>query len=170
MDVTSFTSHSHYIFGIGNPFASDDKIGLYIIDELLKTNEYSNCYTKKVESDLFEIIDELNKIPDSKTIMLVDAILTDKYSPGSVIVFDFNDKQSPEIKFASVSHSLSIIDIIKMNKAITKRNLSIIVLGVVIKNTDYGEIISKNILTKKGLILNLISKFCNDIEITGIYT
>lgn len=168
--LNNFSSPSHFIFGIGNSFANDDRIGLFIIDEFSKKSKNKPYLIKKIDSDLFEIIPELDAIPDSKPILIVDAIITDKLSIGSVIVFNFNQNPYSEIKFGSLSHSLSVIDILSMNNATTKKNLSITFLGIVIENTDYGEKINDLILKKKKFILDLISKFCSNVDITGIYS
>ncbi len=127
----------------------------------------TTVYIKKIDIDLFEINSEIEHISESKPILIVDAILTNDLPLGSIIAFDVNEKPLTDVKFASVSHTLSIIDILNMNKVITKKNLSITFLGIVIKNTSYGEMINKKILESKDLILDKIEKFCNNIEITG---
>ena len=153
-----FTSYSHYIFGIGNSYASDDRIGLYILDELSNKIDPNKCYFKKIGSDLFEIVPELELIPESKPILLIDAILTDILPMGSIIVFEAGKDPISEMKFGSSSHTLSIMDIIAMNKATSKKDLSMLFLGIVIENTDYGEEINTTILEKKDIILELINK------------
>lgn len=163
------TAYTHYIFGIGNFYASDDRIGLYIIDELASKVDSSTCYTKKIDSDLFEIIPDLEMIPESRPILLIDAIITDTLPIGSVLVFDTTENTVSELKFGSSSHTLSIMDIIAMNKATSKKNLSTLFLGIVIENTEYGEEINNIILEKKDFILELIHKFCINIDIKGVY-
>lgn len=167
--MNEFNPFAHYIFGIGNSYASDDRIGLFLIDELSKTIDITNCYVKKIETDLFELVNEFENIPESKPILIVDAILTDKIPSGSVVVFNLKDTPPSEINFATISHSLSVLDLITMNRISSKRKLSITFLGIVIENTAYGENINSNLICKKNFILHLITKYCANIDITGIY-
>lgn len=124
---------------------------------------------QKISSDLFELLEYIEKIPDGKPILLIDAILNQNLPTSSIIVFDLKEQSISDTKFATLSHSLSVIDLLKMNQIITKRNLSIIFLGIVIENTEFGEIINGQILNKIPVILDIITNFCQNNEILGKY-
>ena len=124
---------------------------------------------QKISSDLFELLEYIEKIPDGKPILLIDAILNQNLPTSSIIVFDLKEQSISDTKFATLRHSLSVIDLLKMNQIITKRNLSIIFLGIVIENTEFGEIINGQILNKIPVILDIITNFCQNNEILGKY-
>ena len=84
-------------------------------------------------------------------------------------MFNINDEVISEIKFTTLSHNLSILDIIQMNQIISKRKLSITFLGIVVDNVEYGEEINQKLLKKLDFIEDLIKKYCMNIEIKGIY-
>ena len=165
-----FNAFSLYVFGIGNPYASDDRIGLFIINELLKTNKLNSCFIKPISTDLFELTDYLVKIPANRPILIVDAILTDFLPLSSVIVFNLNQKPVSEIKFATTSHTLNVLEIITMNQISTKKNYEISFMGLVFYDIGYGEEINMKILDKKNFIISLIDEFCHDENIQRVYS
>ena len=125
---------------------------------------------KKIESDFFDVINEIQDFPQSSPILIIDGVLTENLPIGSIVVFDMFEKIVSEIKFTTLSHNLSVLDIISMNQNVSKRKLQITFLGIVIENVDYGEVINDQVLNKKNFVTALVKKFCNNSDIKGIYT
>ena len=124
---------------------------------------------KKIESDLFDLITEIQVIPQSSPILIIDGVLTENLPIGSIVVFDMFEKIVFEIKFTTLSHNLSVLDILSMNQNVSKRKLLITFLGIAIENIDYGEVINHHVVHKKNFVTALIKNFCNNDDIKGIY-
>jgi len=72
------------ILGMGNPIASDDAVGLLVIDRLRDTIQHPDIVTKKTERGGLTIIDLMQ---DFDVAIVVDSIKTGHHPPGSIIHF-----------------------------------------------------------------------------------
>ena len=70
------------IMGLGNPYRSDDAVGIYVIDELKKTiGQDENISILDMGTGAFEV---LFKLKGHKKIILVDGVINTGEKPGTL--------------------------------------------------------------------------------------
>lgn len=118
-----------HIFGYGNPLRRDDGVGLYIVSKLLKRVKRIPSYIS-IHSTSSSIEKELEKLPKTSTIIIIDAAYID-ISPGSIIFTKFED-----VKYYSFdTHNVPLKIILEINSLLDNAYL----LGVVPYDISVGE-------------------------------
>jgi len=138
------------ILALGNELMKDDGVGLKI-GRILAKKGYN---VLEVGTDIFKLHRYYN---GEDKIIIIDAILTDKYKPGEVIHLkgdEVFEKLKAEIRSA---HFMGAIDGLKLLMAIDKRlsKAEIHFIGVVAKDIDLGTELSEEV---KHSIPNIINK------------
>jgi hydrogenase maturation protease len=142
------------VVGIGNPYRSDDKIGLMIADQLRK------ILPKQVEvishnSDSLSLIDLWKKFD---CVYLVDAISSGG-APGKVYRFDAISKPLPKHFFKNYStHSFDIPETIALAKNLDSLPDNLIIYGVESKNFRMGSKVSDEVLEAGSKVSRYIKK------------
>ena len=104
------------IFGIGNSYREDDGIGLKIIKNLKDNKENLDCNIFGVGIDIFRVESYFDEFSEVKDVLFIDAMISESHEEGTILVFDLESINEEEDKFATISHSISIIEYIKMLK------------------------------------------------------
>jgi hydrogenase maturation protease len=89
------------IIGLGNPILSDDRVGLFIIDELEKMNKNPDISFVRLSSGGMTIVDASDGFDEA---VLVDSIFSGQFPVGSLTIL------TPE-NFAETSHASNVHDI-----------------------------------------------------------
>ena len=151
------------IIGIGNQFRNDDAIGLKMIDLLEKAN-LSNIVLHKVNTDIFSI-DEII-LPEegankTKQVLFIDALLNEQLPLGSIVTMNYDSSQDQQIewKSASSTHEIGILEYLSL---LTKMNTNlpeIFLMGIVVKDIDYGETLSQEVLDSMNKAQEVIEEW-----------
>jgi hydrogenase maturation protease len=125
------------VIGIGNPFRSDDAVGLKIAQRL---QPYSGERLKVIEfaNDPLNLWDQWQHYDD---VRLIDAIPLKK-QPGRVHQFDAARKNLPTGLFQSSTHNLGIAEAIEMARALGKLPRKFMVYAIEGKNFGFGQTLS----------------------------
>jgi hydrogenase maturation protease len=117
------------IIGLGNTILSDDGVGIYIVRELEKVLDNSDIITQEASMGGLELIDI---IADYKKVILIDSILSDHESIGSLIELDLDDVKGGS---AWTRHQVSLKEAITLARKL-KMNITsdITIYGVVVKD------------------------------------
>ncbi len=138
---------SKYVFAcIGTYIRSDDASALELCSNLI--HEYPNSIVlceHGLENCIGSIV-ELN----ARKIVIIDSILVENIPIGSIILF--NEDEISEAYILS-THSLPITVSISILRNILGTDISIVFLGIVIKNIDIGFNMSSEI---KNVIENIV--------------
>ncbi|MCQ2086282.1 MAG: hydrogenase maturation protease [archaeon] len=118
------------IIGLGSPIMSDDAIGLVVSEEIgsMKLRGVKTCQ---------ESIGGLDIIPvlcGHKYAIIVDAIKTGLYEPGTVIVFDLENFEPTVV--ASSAHDVNLATAIKIGRALEPEGMPLSVKFVAIEVED----------------------------------
>lgn len=159
------------IFGIGNSYREDDGIGLEILKFLKEGDEIANSYLIGVGIDIFRVESHFDEYPDMKDVLFIDAMISEKHKEGTILVFDLESINEKDEKFATISHSISIIDYLKMLKNLKSQKLpeKIQFLGIIIENIGYSEQPTDKIKETIPKVDELIKKWLKDESIIGIH-
>jgi hydrogenase maturation protease len=125
------------VIGIGNPFRSDDAVGLKVAQRL---QPYSGDRLKVIEiaSDPLNLWDQWQHYDD---VRLIDAIPLKK-QPGRVHQFDAARKSLPTGLFQSSTHNLGVAEAIELARALGKLPRQFMVYGIEGKNFNFGQTLS----------------------------
>ncbi|USS40881.1 hydrogenase maturation protease [Thermococcus aggregans] len=139
------------ILALGNELMKDDGVGLKV-GRILAKKGYN---VLEVGTDIFKLHRYYN---GEEKIILIDAILTDKYKPGEIIHLkgdEVFEKLKAEIRSA---HFMGAIDGLKLLMAIDKRlpEAEIHFIGVVAKDIDLGTEISDDVNHSIPNIINMV--------------
>ena len=137
------------IVGIGNTMRRDDGIGCYIIEELKKNAANGKHIFFNAEDVPENYVFRLAGL-DCANILIIDAVHSREF-PGSVLfgrIEDFYDM------FDECStHKLPL----SMTAEILRRSgKSVFMLGVPVRNIDYGEGLTGNVRTKADMLLDMM--------------
>jgi len=129
------------LIGLGNQFRGDDGVGLYI--------------ARMVSEQLPEIIEVIDGVPDgyalldswdnSSRVYIFDCAVSGK-TPGTIFRFDALNKEIPTDYFDGFStHSISLVDALKMARVMNRLPRSIIVYGIEGKEYSAGDRLSPEV-------------------------
>ena len=157
------------IFGIGNSYREDDGIGIEIIKNLKNDKENLDCNIFGVGIDIFRVESYFDEFPKMKDVLFIDAMISENYKEGTIVVFNLETINEENEKFATISHSISITDYLKMLKNLKPQKLpeKILFLGVIIENINYSEEITDKIKKTIPNIRILIKKWLKNESING---
>ncbi|MCG3218033.1 MAG: hydrogenase maturation protease [Candidatus Heimdallarchaeota archaeon] len=149
------------IIGIGNQFRNDDAIGLKMID-LLEKQKLSHTLLHKINTDIFSV-DEiiLSEEGETKQVLFIDALLNEHLPVGSIVtmIYASSQDQQAEWKSASSTHEIGILEYLslltKMNSTLPK----IYLMGIVVKDIEYGETISQEVTESKKKAHEMIEEW-----------
>ena len=149
------------IIGIGNQFRNDDAIGLKMID-LLEKQKLSHTILHKINTDIFSV-DEiiLSEEGETKQVLFIDALLNEHLPVGSIVtmIYASSQDQQAEWKSASSTHEIGILEYLslltKMNSTLPK----IYLMGIVVKDIEYGETISQEVTESKKKAHEMIEEW-----------
>jgi hydrogenase maturation protease len=125
------------VIGVGNPFRSDDAVGLKVAQRLLP---YSGDRLKVIEfaSDPLNLWDQWQHYDD---VRLIDAVPL-KEQPGRVHQFDASRKSLPTGLFQSSTHNLGVAEAIELARTLGKLPRKFMVYGIEGKKFSFGQILS----------------------------
>lgn len=149
------------IIGIGNQFRNDDAIGLLIVDLLDQLNQ-SYAVLHKVNTDIFSIDELIFADQKDKTanhqVLFVDALLNDDHLPGTIITLSYNPSQNQQEqwKSATSTHEIGILEYLSLLTKMKDDLPEFLLLGIVVKDTNYGEKVSEEVLNAMEKAVKLI--------------
>lgn len=161
------------IFGIGNIYRRDDGIGIKIID-LLKEDRTLNQDSIQlfyVENDVFSIDEIFSKNTKLTDILFIDAMKSKKLPLSTIVAFDPDKIKQNFGNFATLTHNISIIEYLAMLRETQPQIMpsgNITVIGIVVDDLSFKEGISDIINSRIPAVLDLVSEWINNNDITGI--
>ena len=142
------------VIGIGNTLRRDDGIGVVILESLLN-------YHKKEAVDYLNFgiasFDLLHRIQDYGKVLLIDGIDA-SLSPGELKIFDLGQIEYDLKGSITSSHELNLKDLFGLSRKLAIKT-KIFVAGIQVKDTSFGEGLSKELESKKEEIIDGIGKF-----------
>jgi len=149
------------IFGVGNRYRQDDAFGLLVLDAL--KSDLSHYHLFELSLGVFDLEHIFTSNPNLDLAIFIDAAASKKLAPGTALIFSPNDILPQKTDFTTTTHGISIIDIILLLNSM-KRSImpkKIILIGLVVPNIGYGEILSP--IAQKGIpvIQNLVKTILN---------
>ncbi|MCB9641257.1 MAG: hydrogenase maturation protease [Myxococcales bacterium] len=127
------TSPSIRLFGIGNPFRSDDAVGRLVAQQLQAlTSPSIGIYES--DGDGAKLIDEWQ---GAETVYLVDAVSSSQ-SPGTLHRYEAHEQPLPQAIFGRSTHHWGMADAIEMARVLRKLPPRIVVYGIEAANFAYG--------------------------------
>ena len=145
------------VIGIGNPFRSDDGIGIILLNELIKRKkEFKNIDFIDGGTGGFNLLHDLSKY---KKILIIDAVNMGKNPFESEFFNIENIKNNKDIHLNISTHNENFLDIIKLSEKLDEKPDKIYVFAVQPKNLNYNGNLSKELLENiDNYIFKLIEK------------
>ncbi len=144
---------NRYLIGIGNPFRSDDRVGL-LIAEALQEMQLPDLNIRMHSSDgaqLMPIFEAAEKL------YLIDAINKLQPTPGKIHRLDLNDTQMPDVFYRSSSHLFCIAEAIEMARVLNTLPPVCIFFGIEGLNFSLGEELSLGVEQAVPLVLDQLT-------------
>jgi hydrogenase maturation protease len=145
------------VIAIGNTLRRDDGIGVVTLDALV------NCRKKcRVDYLNFGIasFDLLYRIQKYDRILLIDGINA-SLEPGELRIFDLSKIEYDLKDSITSSHELNLKDLFELSRRLGIKS-EIFVAGIQLKDTSFGEGLSKDLENKKEEIIDGISRFISE--------
>jgi hydrogenase maturation protease len=129
------------VIGCGNPWASDDGVGLEIVRRLQK-RPYDRVEFIELPHPGVELLEHLK---DCDLVVLVDAVRTD-LKAGALIVrkLQFDDLEDNEL-FRNSTHGLSVKETLELARSLGQELPSVILWGVQVATTKPGNKLSASV-------------------------
>ncbi len=147
------------ILGIGNILLSDEGVGVYVANELLKCALPEYVTVVEGGTDGFRL---LNVIMEADRLIIVDAVRGGG-EPGSIYRFDIDDVKKCPAGFKTSVHQVGILEVIDLSGLIGKTPHTTII-GIEPKSLEMGMELSSEISEKVPriieLVINEVSRSC----------
>lgn len=145
------------ILGIGNELLSDEGIGVHIIKELQKMDNFPpEIEIYEGGTDGFGL---LNIIVETDRLIVIDS-LRGGSKPGTIYKFDIEDAPSSPDLFKTSVHQIGILEVINLSSLIGKTPKTT-VIGVEPETISTGMELSEKIKAKIPRIIQLIFEELN---------
>jgi hydrogenase maturation protease len=144
------------VIGVGNPFRSDDGIGLAVIKQLRKALPAGVAILEETGNgaELLEAWKQANAV------ILVDAVQSGT-SPGTIYRFDAHEKGLPAWYSHCSTHALGVAEAIELARAISELPPQLIIYGVEGLNFSPGTQLS---LEVAGVIPEVASRVLEELR------
>jgi len=157
-------SRKTVILGLGNILLKDEGIGVHVIKELEKKGLPQTLEIIDAGTSGLEIIPS---IKDTDTLIIIDAIKTDK-APGTVYRLKPEDLPlDPNIKSLSL-HQIGVLESLSIVKNLGKLPREVIIIGIEPKEISLGLELSQELKQKIPDIVNIILKEIHSLEKLGV--
>ncbi len=113
------------IIGLGNPWRSDDGIGLVVVSELRKVKLPSGVELVEAGADELSLIEQFK---NTEHAIIVDAVLSGK-APGTILTFSADEIKSIPIKQDLDLHSFGLAKTIELARKL-KLKTKITIVGI----------------------------------------
>ena len=143
------------ILALGNELMKDDGVGLKA-GRILAKKGYN---VLEVGTDIFMLLSHYN---GEERLIIIDAILSEKFEPGKIIHLagkDVFEKLKAEIRSA---HFIGAIDGLKLIMAMDERlaKADIHFIGIVAKEIDLGTELTKEVEKALPRVIELVEELC----------
>lgn len=130
-----------HIVGVGNPWRSDDSVGLQVIDALIACGAGSDSVTlRKSDGDVADLIDVFQV---SEEVVLVDAMNAgDELTAGEVQVFDVSRDTVPAEQLRTSTHALGVLEAIELARVLNCLPARVTVWGITGQCFEMGDALS----------------------------
>jgi len=144
------------VIGIGNPLRKDDGIGIFLLDEIKKKK---NIFPHKIE--LFDGgtggLNLIHLFSNYDIVVFIDAMNL-KGGTGASRFFKYEDLKLTNSNECHSSHSLDLINIIKISKKMNHNSPDFYFFGIQPKDISFGMDISKELQEKiDSMMENLVN-------------
>ena len=145
---------------IGSPLRMDDQAGLLVCDKLV---ERGVTNTVRCEYGLENCLGEISSLkPD--TLIVVDAVYSNKLSPGDVVLLNSEAVEAGEYGLEPVStHNIPFkISLSLLKETVGLKNTYL--LGIMVKNIDLGTEVSEEVRKAVDYVVELIVRAYRECE------
>ena len=118
------------VIGLGSPIMTDDAVGLKVAE----TVEAMNIAGVETRQEAIGGLDIIPMMMGHRSVIIVDAIRTEAYEPGTVIIFDPEDLE-PTVAQAS-AHEINLATAIRMGRQLEPGSMPASVKFVAIEAQD----------------------------------
>ena len=141
----------YLVICIGSWLRMDDRAGLEVCN-LIDSPERSVICEYGLENCLGELVSS-----KASNLLLIDAIVSDGFSPGSIIYSDVNEISDG---FLATTHNIPINTVIKYLRSFGVAG-NVKVLGIRVKSLDFGDTMSPEISRSVECLSNMIREILN---------
>jgi hydrogenase maturation protease len=139
------------VIGIGSRIMMDDAIGIYLLEDLRKLDEYPNVTYILGETDVDYCIEE---VLDFDFIIVTDAFLSGK-PPGEITVMPLNElnKESRDCLYSM--HGVHLINALQQARHLPDG----IIIGIEPYEINYGFALSEQLQSRYNRILKEVHEY-----------
>ncbi|MBN1690298.1 MAG: hydrogenase maturation protease [Dehalococcoidia bacterium] len=143
--------HGVMVLGIGNPLCRDDGIGIRVIEEMRKQDEYGGIrlIDGGTSPDLISLLDK-----DVERIIIVDALQGGGLH-GDIYHLDLREENIADGAVTSL-HELGVLDSLKLIKKLGQQPPQVTVIGIEPADTSHGLHLSPVIEAKLPDIMRAV--------------
>lgn len=136
---------------VGNPFRSDDAVGLKVASRLSDQND-DRFQIVKIDSDLLTLLD----LWKDKYTIIVDAVNGSPKDP--LVFFDGLDEIELHRERLSSTHGISIFEVIELGKILDKMPSHLQIIGIPGDNYKLGMSSGEELSRKINLTVDFITQ------------
>ncbi len=139
------------IVGVGSPMRCDDAVGALIAERLAPEMAAAGRHTVINAEDVIE--NYCFSIADSAVfnVLVIDAVQGDGAEPGSVVLGRLDDLEAADGGWSTHKLALSTA-----GGVLRHHGKDVWLLGIVAANTDYGTVVSQDVLDSAEAVIDLI--------------
>jgi len=149
------------VVGLGNTLRKDDGIGIIILKLLVKNYKREQIDYFNLENCSFDL---LYKIKDYDLVFLIDAIDAG-LKVGEVKFGELKDLIPFLNSSLTLTHDFNLKDLLRFSQALGIKT-KLYLIGIQVKDTSFGESLSKELEEKKNKIIKEINGYINKFLIT----
>ncbi len=125
------------VIGIGNPFRSDDRVGLEVAGRI-KHSANDRLEVLEMTGNPLTLLDIWK---DYDEVLLVDAVSSRSHT-GTFQIINAVKQPMPAGMFNTSSHNMSVAEAIEMARTLDRLPEQLLVYGIEAENFQYGETLS----------------------------
>lgn len=142
------------VIGIGNTLRRDDGIGIIVLESLLKFYKREGIAYLNFGTASFDL---LHRLQDYDAVLLLDGINA-SLPIGGLKLFKLDGAEYNLDIPAASTHEINLKTLFEFSKTIVPK-MKIYVAGIQIKDTSYGEGLSKALMNRLKGIVKEIARF-----------
>jgi hydrogenase maturation protease len=146
------------IIGIGNPFRSNDAVGL-IVARRVRAEALQYVQVLELQGETFTLLDLWHK---ADTVVLIDAVASG-VRPGTIYRFEAYAEPIPSVRFHGSAHDLSLVEAIELARILKQLPRHLIVYGV--EAQHFGSSIALSPAVEQA-VLSVVERILEEVRCT----
>jgi len=144
------------LIGVGNPWRSDDRLGLLVSHQLQDMIAATTAIEAVVYANQGDITSLLDALSRHESMIIVDAMASRTLEPGQILRIDVSQTPLPTELNAASSHMVSVSQAIELARALGQLPCQLIVYTMEGARFEMGEELSPSVQKNLPLLIDKV--------------